>query len=635
MTSTPDRPRIVAVAVTFNRAELVSRLVREAARGSVVPDEIVVIDNASTDDTVARLAALADLPTTVSVVSQTANTGGAGGFARGMQEALARGADLVWLMDDDGVPAPDCLELLLPHMDDHDFVGPAVVTEGKEAQLCFPIRLPRSASVVRRVEDLEAAADEGLVDGIVIPFNGVLVTRDLIEKIGVVEAKYFIWGDDVEYLWRAQRAGARVATVTAARFAHPAADELGTPMAFGQTFNHSPSALKAYCMARNNWVNLRTYRGLVPAWLFVAKTIWFYSLTRRDPARLRLSLRAVRDGMRRNFAGHLAFLNPPPPSPEPVQTPVGPIPPGRVAAVVVTFNRAHLLSGCLDALFAGTVRPDAVYVVDNASTDETAALLAGRGEPELVVLRQETNTGGAGGFNTGVRAAYAAGFDWIWLMDDDVVAAPDCLAHLLVEGGPAASVTRKDRSGRLVEKAATEFDLSNPLRIKPKAASVETSYGMREAMPPTVALDNVAFEGFMVHRTVIDRVGFPDPSFFIFYDDCDYALRIRRAGFPIVGVRDAVMTRQLDFDQQHDLSGWKGYFMYRNLFVVHQRYGTNALVRAKPWLITAGVVALSPVRGGRAEARNVVRALRDARGMRHLPAVAGPGGLHASLDSPG
>ena len=78
-------------------------------------------------------------------------------------------------------------------------------------------------------------------------------------------------------------------------------------------------------------------------------------------------------------------------------------------------------------------------------------------------------------------------------------------------------------------------------------------------------------------------------------------------------MRDAVLVRQLDFDQQHDLAGWKGYYMYRNLFTVHFRYGENAMVRAKPWLITAGVVVLSPLRGGRAEARNVRRALKDAR----------------------
>jgi GT2 family glycosyltransferase len=118
---------------------------------------------------------------------------------------------------------------------------------------------------------------------------------------------------------------------------------------------------------------------------------------------------------------------------------------------------------------------------------------------------------------------------------------------------------------------------------------------------------------------VIDRIGLPDPAYFIFYDDVDFAIRARRAGFAIWGIRDAVLVRQLDFDQQHDLASWKGYYMYRNLFAVHFRYGENVGVRLKPWLVTAVVVVLSPVRGGRAEARNVTRALRDARGMRKPP----------------
>jgi hypothetical protein len=93
------------------------------------------------------------------------------------------------------------------------------------------------------------------------------------------------------------------------------------------------------------------------------------------------------------------------------------------------------------------------------------------------------------------------------------------------------------------------------------------------------------------------------------------------------------MTRQLAFDQQHDLSSWKGYYMYRNLFAVHFRYGENALVRLKPYVLAAGVIALSPLRGGKAEAANAWRALKDARGMRHLSALAGPKATSSSLDS--
>jgi len=138
-------------------------------------------------------------------------------------------------------------------------------------------------------------------------------------------------------------------------------------------------------------------------------------------------------------------------------------------------------------------------------------------------------------------------------------------------------------------------------------------------MPRRVELQNVAFEGFLLRREVVDAIGVPDSSFFIFYDDVDFALRARRAGHRIWAVRDAVLVRQLDFDQQHALDTWKGYYMYRNLFAVHFRYGSNPLVRAKPYAIAAMVTALSPVRGGRAEARNVIRAIRDARGMRSIP----------------
>ena len=290
-----------------------------------------------------------------------------------------------------------------------------------------------------------------------------------------------------------------------------------------------------------------------------------------------------------------------------------------VAVVVVTYNRADLLAGMLEGLAALERRPEAVIVVDNASSDHTPEVLAAATNPGLQVLRMDDNLGGAGGFHRGVATAYEQGFDRIWLMDDDVVPAPDCLTVLMAHDEACLMAVREDRSGALVEKAATEFDLRRPWAIRPKRAMVEDGYPSRDAMPPTVPLHNVAFEGFLVRREVVDRIGLPDPSYFIFYDDVDFALRARRAGYRILAVRDAVLVRQLDFDQQHDLAGWKGYYMYRNLFTVHRRYGENAAVRAKPWLIAAGVLLLSPVRGGRAEARNVWRALRDARRMPPAP----------------
>ena len=290
-----------------------------------------------------------------------------------------------------------------------------------------------------------------------------------------------------------------------------------------------------------------------------------------------------------------------------------------VAIVVVTYNRADLLAVMLDGLAKLETPADAVIVVDNASSDHTAEVLDASTLAGLQVVTSPENLGGAGGFHLGVRAAYEQGFDRIWLMDDDVVPAPDCLTVLLAQDEDCLMAVRENTDGSLIELAATRFDLSNPLAIKPKQASVLTQFRTRENMPERVRLENVAFEGFMVRRRVIDAVGLPDPSFFIFYDDVDFALRARRAGFDIWAIRDARLVRQLDFSQQHDLSSWKGFYMYRNLFVVHFRYGENALVRLKPYLIALMVVLLSPLRGGRSEAGNVISAVRSARGMRRVP----------------
>ncbi|GAB2754416.1 hypothetical protein GCM10027020_03120 [Nocardioides salsibiostraticola] len=325
--------RVVAVVVTFNRLELLQTLV---ARLREVPevDEILVIDNASSDGTgewlgfeaprcarrtstsaddsiSADASTSADDSTDAALLYRTLaeNGGGAGGFHDGLEWAVERGADLVWLMDDDGLPDQTCLATLLERAADFDFWGPVVVDEAQPERLVFPIRLPGGTRVVHRMVDVEAAAIDGVIKDVVIPFNGVLVTRELVEQIGLPRAEFFIWGDDHEYRLRAEKSGGRVGTVVGARVLHPSVGELGTPMMFGRTtYNYSPSDLKHYCMARNNLVNLRDYRGWLHALAFVVKTLWFYLFTRPNPQRIGLSARAMVAGVRGDFTGHRRFL---------------------------------------------------------------------------------------------------------------------------------------------------------------------------------------------------------------------------------------------------------------------------------------------------------------------------------------
>jgi rhamnopyranosyl-N-acetylglucosaminyl-diphospho-decaprenol beta-1,3/1,4-galactofuranosyltransferase len=300
--------KLSAVVVTFNRLALLERLLLALSQQEELA-EIVVVNNNSTDGTGVWLSEYQPTGPPIHVVDLPENVGGAGGFHAGMKEALNRGAGLIWLMDDDGVPQPDCLAQLLEHVGEFDFWGPVVVAEQDPQRLCFPIRLPGRAFVVHNPRTVAEAATDGVLRDIVIPFNGVLVTAELVNTIGLVRADLFVWGDDVEYLWRAQRANARTATIVSAVFRHPATDDLGTPMAFGKaTYNHSPSDLKHYCMARNNLRNLLDYKGQMAALAFVAKTAWFYGFTKPSLARLRLSAQGMIAALRGDFTGHRRFL---------------------------------------------------------------------------------------------------------------------------------------------------------------------------------------------------------------------------------------------------------------------------------------------------------------------------------------
>jgi rhamnopyranosyl-N-acetylglucosaminyl-diphospho-decaprenol beta-1,3/1,4-galactofuranosyltransferase len=191
-----------------------------------------------------------------------------------------------------------------------------------------------------------------------------------------------------------------------------------------------------------------------------------------------------------------------------------------VCAVVVTYNRAELLSECLDALDAQSRPPDRILVVDNASTDDTPRLLADRGGFDVLTL--DSNGGGAGGFARGLEVASRGPHEWFWLLDDDTMAERDCLRALLDGAARAprppsvlASVVRWT-DGRL-------HPMNNPwLRLHHRAEFAEG------AGAGLAAIRASTFVSALVHRRAVAAHGIPPAHFFVWLDDMDYTGRILR-----------------------------------------------------------------------------------------------------------
>ncbi len=192
-------------------------------------------------------------------------------------------------------------------------------------------------------------------------------------------------------------------------------------------------------------------------------------------------------------------------------------PEGRICAVVVTFNRAKLLRKCLQALLLQTRPLDHILVVNNKSTDNTAQLLAEE-FPQLEVLAMEENTGGSGGFAAGMKEAHSRGFDWLWIMDDDVEAYPDALEKLLQYRDLSDYVhMRKDLAdGNWHFEGMWDFTVLT-VRMLPKEISFANG-------KEWIVVNYSNFEGPLIHRRVIDKIGVPDARYFMYGDDVIYGL---------------------------------------------------------------------------------------------------------------
>lgn len=192
----------------------------------------------------------------------------------------------------------------------------------------------------------------------------------------------------------------------------------------------------------------------------------------------------------------------------------------KVIAVIVTYNRLALLKRGIAAVQAQTAPCD-IFVINNSSTDGTTEWLDA--QEGLTVIHQ-ANLGGAGGFFTGMKAAYEAGAEWVWCMDDDTIPEPEALEAMLSRpkaldestGFLASRVVWEDGSQHKLNKQALHND--------PDSATLLLE-------EQTVRVQFSTFVSTLIHRRAIRACGLPIKEFFIWGEDMEYTIRILKNSF--------------------------------------------------------------------------------------------------------
>jgi len=267
----------------------------------------------------------------------------------------------------------------------------------------------------------------------------------------------------------------------------------------------------------------------------------------------------------------------------------------RILILIVTYNGAKYIDDCLASIEragAPTGAETEILVVDNASTDETAALVRRRGGVRLI--ENAENLGFAGGNNVGLRWAAEHNFDYVYLLNQDTEVAPAFLEEAL-------RLARTDEKVAAVQSKLLLFD--DKARINSIGNVIHYlgfgyagGYGEpdREMEPCEITYPSGA--SVLLRLEAIREVGFFNEELFLYHEDLDLGWRLRLAGRRILLAPRSVVYHKYRFSKNKD----QFFYMERNRYlVILQNYRAATLLLIAPSLAAfqLGMFAYAAVSG--------------------------------------
>lgn len=248
----------------------------------------------------------------------------------------------------------------------------------------------------------------------------------------------------------------------------------------------------------------------------------------------------------------------------------------KIVILILNWNGKKDTIECLASLAQAASSPKfATIVIDNGSTDDSIAAIRSA-FPEVPIIETGENLGFAGGNNVGIQWALGKSFDWILLLNNDTVVAPDFIASFLkaAKTKPEGKIfgakiyrtddrNRIDHLGGFWNPALAEFE-SNAFDKLDDGAFEE----MQE-------VDYVCGCALLMHRTVPEKIGLLEESFFLLWEESDFCTRAKRAGFQIWTAPQAKLWHKVSAS----FTGGKPhmhYFWWRNRLLYLARNGKGA-----------------------------------------------------------
>lgn len=270
-----------------------------------------------------------------------------------------------------------------------------------------------------------------------------------------------------------------------------------------------------------------------------------------------------------------------------------------VSVVILNWNLPADTIACVQSALRSDYPSYQITVVDNGSTDDSVHQLRDRFGDTIHLIVNEANLGFGEGNNRGIRESLAWGADYTLLLNNDTTVAHDMLSELVQVMCSDAQI---GIAGPMICYADRPGDVwFAGIKFKGKLYVVQRGLHLKHPLKRIEEVDFVSGCGMMVSRDVWETVGLFAPEYFMYYEDLDLCLRVRRAGFRLVTATRSKMWHRVSTSTGGIESPMKQYHQVKSSLLFYRKHtrGLWFLVNMTLRIGHAGWVTLKQILKGR------------------------------------
>lgn len=240
--------------------------------------------------------------------------------------------------------------------------------------------------------------------------------------------------------------------------------------------------------------------------------------------------------------------------------------------VICNYNKSDYVANCIQSVLESKTDDYDIYVVDNASTDDSVEKIQTLYGSQVTLLQNKENLGGSGGFNTGIRKVVSAGYKYVWCLDNDVIVDEHALDTLFdfMETHPEVGMTGSKVVHMEDPAVIQQFGLTVDFDNFCVEAKYFNYYDSPE-IPEVVYSDAVAACSVLVRTSLIQKIGPMPEENFLYWDDTEWGIRCNLAGYKVASLGTSVVAHAMG-QKKESVNTFATYYSWRNWILFFLKY---------------------------------------------------------------